>query len=278
MLKDSLVQVLSQEELARVYSAFDVIGDIVIIKVPDGLATRKKLIAEAILKNTKQARTVFAQTSAVKGEYRVRDLEFLAGEHKTLTEYKEHGCRFKVDVASTYFSPRLSTERLRIANLVQGNEQIVNMFGGVGTFSVLIARKNETATVYSIDYNPQAAELCELNAKLNKVRDRVISICGEASSAIREQLAGHCHRVIMPLPERAHEYVDSAILALKDQGMVHYFAHIKSDNKKQAEKEAMRDVERAFRNYSHAIILVRTVREVGPRIYQMVSDVHVRKN
>jgi tRNA (guanine37-N1)-methyltransferase len=277
MLRDSLTSALSEEELSRVYSAFDVIGDIVIIKVPDDLDSKKALIANAILKNIKQAKTVFAQVSAVKGEYRIRELEFLAGENNSVTEYKEHGCRFKVDVARTYFSPRLSTERLRIAEMVQDGERVVNMFGGVGTFSIIIARKNKTAIVYNIDSNPNASELCELNARLNKVQDRVVSICGDAASVIRGQFADRCSRVIMPLPERAREFVDSACLALKGQGIVHYFAHVKSDSKKAAEQKAIEETKNAFANYAHEVMSVRTVREVGPRLYQIVSDVAVRK-
>ncbi|HKU49172.1 MAG TPA: class I SAM-dependent methyltransferase family protein, partial [Nitrososphaera sp.] len=177
MLKEVLAGVLSSEETLQVYSAFDQIGSIVIIKIPDALVSKKPVIAQAILDNIKTAKSVFVQVSAVQGDFRVRDLEFVAGENTTLTEYKEHGCRFKVDVAKAYFSPRLSTERQRIAEMVQDNDTIVNMFAGVGTYSIVIARMNRTCRVYSIDSNPAAAELCTINAKLNKVGDRVDSIC-----------------------------------------------------------------------------------------------------
>ena len=47
MLKQVLGSILTPEETAQVYSAFDQIGDIVIIKIPDELMPKKKLIAEA---------------------------------------------------------------------------------------------------------------------------------------------------------------------------------------------------------------------------------------
>src|SRR6185503_2909287 len=137
-----------------------------------------------------------------------------------------------VDVAKTYFSPRLSTDRLRIAKMVGDNETIVNMFAGVGTDSVVIARTNKTCRVYSIDSNLAASELDRINAKLNKVHDRVFSICGDASEVIKRQLVGQADGVLMPLPERAKEFIEPAVLALKQQGVVHYFAHLKADNKK----------------------------------------------
>ena len=278
MLKQVLQSVLSPDEAAQVYSAFDQIGDIVIIKIPDELAQKKELIAGAILANVKTAKAVFAQASAVKGDFRVRELEFLAGENRTLTEYKEHACRFKVDVARTYFSPRLSTERQRIAQLVGSDETIVNMFAGVGTYSIVIAKMNKTCKVYSIDSNSAAAELCEINAKLNKVQDRVFSICGDATDVIKGQLAGKADRVLMPLPERAREFIEPAVLALKEKGTVHYFAHVKADSKKEASQEVgLADAQEAFAKYDHEVGTVKVVREVGPRIYQIVADVLVKK-
>ena len=276
MLKNILSNILSSDEVSQVYSAFDQIGDIVIIKIPNELMPKKKFIADTILAHVKSAKAVFAQVSPVRGDYRVRNLEFIAGENRTITEYKEHGCRFRVDVAKTYFSPRLSTERLRIANMVGEGETIVNMFAGVGTYSILMARMNKTCKVYSIDSNAVAAELCEANAKLNKVQDRVVSIHGDAAKVIKDQLAGQADRVLMPLPERAKEFVDSAVLALKKKGVVHYFIHIRADNKKTSKNLGLQDAHKAFVKYNHIVQQVRVVRGVGPRIYQIVADISVK--
>ena len=275
MLKQVLSTILSPEETAQVYSAFDQIGDIVIIKIPDELASKKAIIATAILDNIKTARSVFAQASPVRGEFRVRDLEYLAGENRTITEYKEHACRFKVDVARTYFSPRLSTERLRIARMVEENEIVVNMFAGVGTYSVVIAKANKTCRVYSIDSNLAASELDSQNAKLNKVQDRIVTIHGDAAKVIKDQLAATADRVLMPLPEKAKEFADSAVLAIKSKGTIHYFAHVKADGKKACQELGLKDAQEAFAKYHHRVMGIRVVREVGPRIYQIVADVSV---
>ena len=277
MLKAVLATVLAPDEAARVYSAFDQIGDIIIIKVPDGLAEKKKVIAEAILANVKTAKAVFAQSSAVRGDFRVRDLEHLAGDNRTVTEYKEHGCRFQVDVAKAYFSPRLSTERQRIAGLVSDDETIVNMFAGVGTYSIIAAKANRTCKVYSIDSNPVANDLCIQNVKLNKVADRVFPICADATQAIMAQLAGVADRVLMPLPERAKEFVSPAVAALKERGVIHYFTHVKADAKKGAKEVGTQDAANAFAGRDYEILETTVVREVGPRIYQIVADVEVTK-
>ena len=159
----------------------DVIGDIIIMKIPDSLQYKKCIIGRRLAENTKHAKCCFFSPDFICGwRFQLRKLELLAGADRTVTEYHEHGCRFKVDVSKVYFSPRLSTERHRIAEKVKDNEIITNMFAGVGTFSILIAKQNPRSTVFSIDSNPKANILCLVNAKLNKVQDRVFPFCGDA--------------------------------------------------------------------------------------------------
>src|SRR5918996_3869967 len=276
ILKKILSDSLTPDEISLVYSAFDVIGSIVIVKIPDALKLKKQIIGEIILQNIKPAQSVFAQTSAVRGDYRIRSLEFIAGEYNTVTEYREHGCRFRVDIQNTYFSPRLSTERLRIAKLISENEVIANMFAGVGTFSIIIAKINKTCKIYNIDCNPFANEMSIINAKLNRVQNRVLPICGNAKDVIHDQIRGQCDRVLMPLPERSSEFVDSAILALKGgRGVIHFYVHVKANSKNTAREKADSDIQTIFNKYQHEILHTRIVREVGPRVYQIVSDVRI---
>jgi tRNA (guanine37-N1)-methyltransferase len=275
-LRTLLGDVLTAEEKRSIYSSFDVIGDIVIMKIPDSLLYKKYAIGNRLLENLNSANSVFLQTSAIEGDYRLRKLELLAGTNQTVTEHHEHGCRFKVDVRKVYFSPRLSTERLRIAEKVQDNEIVTNMFAGVGTFSILIAKQNPRSVVFNIDSNARASLLCLVNAKLNRVQDRVFPFCGDAKHIASKILSGISNRVLMPLPERAKEFVDSAIACLKQQGgTIHYFAHVGGHNKKDAINEGILNTTNAFKEYTHVIAGTRVVREVGPRLYQIVSDVSV---
>ena len=108
---------------------------------------------------------------------------------------------------------------------------------------------------------------------------RIVSICGDAAQVINDQLAGQADRVLMPLPERAKEFVEPAVLALKKQqgGIVHFFAHIKADSKKSSQELGLADVHDAFQKYDHNVLEVRVVREVGPKVYQVVADILVRR-
>lgn len=275
MLKKALSGVLTENENMEIYSAFDQVGDIIIIRIPESLLDKRKLIGETLLKNVKSAKSIFYQISDVSGDFRTRNLELLAGENKTETEYREFGCRFIVDVEKAFFSPRLSTERERIANLVTDGETVINMFGGVGMFSITSAKKKK-CLVYSIDINPVASELCERNIVFNKLAGKVISINGDASSTIKERLPDVGDRTLMLLPERSDEFLEYAVLATKNGGIIHYYSHTHSETKKNAPKDAEEHLVEIFPVKAN-ILNSRVVRAVGPRYYQTVVDVKISK-
>jgi len=275
MLKRALEGVLTDQESEELFSAFDQIGDIIVIRIPDSLLSKKKVIGETLLKEVSTAKSVFYQSSDVTGDFRTRSLELLAGEDKTETEYKEFGCRFFVDVEKAFFSPRLSTERERIADVIIDGETVINMFGGVGMFSILAA-KNKKCTVYNIDINPVASQLCEKNISLNKLAGKVISLNGDASQIVNDQLKEKGDRTLMLLPERSDEFLESAILATKNGGIIHYYSHIHADKKQDAPKLSEEHYLKVT-NVKSEILGSKIVRAVGPRYYQTVVDVKITK-
>jgi len=275
MLKKTLEGILTSRESDELISAFDQIGNIIIVRIPDSLLPKKKLIGETLLAQVKNANSVFYQSSSVEGEFRTRNLEILAGDDKTETEYKEYGCRFVVDVKKVFFSPRLSSERIRIAELVNDGEVMINMFGGIGMFSIIAAKKRK-CTVYNIDINPDATKLCEKNVTLNKLVGNVITIHGDALEVIKNQLENKSDRTLMLLPEKSDEFLNSAVLTTKSNGVIHYYSHIHADKKLDAPKLS----EQHFMEKTpvkSTILESKIVRPVGPRFYQTVVDVRIIK-
>ena len=270
MLKEAVAGILSEKEIEDLYGAFDLVGDIIILRIPGSLVSKKKTIGKVLLEKVKTAKSVFYQSSPVSGDFRTRKLELLAGEDKTETEYKEYGCRFKVDVEKAFFSPRLSTERDRIANLIKDGETVINMFGGVGMFSIIAAKKKK-CVVYNIDINPSATKLCEQNIKLNKLVGKVESLTGDATKIIEERLSGKGDRVLMLLPEKSDEFLDSAIMATKKNGIIHYYCHIHGDKKNEVSRLAKEHFLEVMKIKTE-VLGSKIVRPVGPRFYQAVVD------
>ncbi len=263
---------------AKIYNSYDLVGDIAVIKTPADSVEDAKKAAEAIMRiYSRRVKAVFMQTSAVCGDFRVRQLKFLAGENRTVTVYKEHGCDFKVDVERCYISPRLLFEHKRISSLISSGEVVVNMFSGVGCFSILIA-KTPNVKVYSIDINPVAYEFMQENVQLNKVSDSVVSLLGDSKDIVVSQLRGVADRVLLPLPELALEYLPYALLALKQSGgCIHYFdfQHAAKDEDP-VEKTCQKIVKCLdVLGVTYRIGFSRVIRSIGPFWYQTVLDIYV---
>ncbi len=224
------------------------------------------------MNEVKNVRCVFEQEGGIEGEHRLRNLRHLAGEKRTLTLHRENGCVFKVDVARCYFSPRLSTERLRIARQAKSGERVLNMFAGVGPFSIPIA-KFAGARVASCEINEYACELHEENDRLNKVEESVRVIKRDAEELPRK-LKLKFDRVVMPHPSQADRFLPVALAMAKKGGTIHYYRHVLGQNQEEASESLVGEFSGLIppgTRYS-----LRKVREVGPRWLEMVADLKLR--
>jgi tRNA (guanine37-N1)-methyltransferase len=279
IVREVAAEVFGEEYANLMTRSYDIIGDIIIIKLPDKFLQKRFLYGEKLLERMPYIKVVYRQVEPVRGTYRIRRLEHLAGEERTWTIYKEHGIRLKVDVEKTYFSPRLSTERLRIMKLVEDGETIINMFAGVGSYSILIAKYKNIHHIHSIDINPVAIDYHLENNIINKVEDKITLYRGDAGEMIDKYLTNIGDRILMPLPERAIEYLKYAIKALKDIGWIHIYLHISyKDRWQEAIKEGIKLVKNKIgERYSIKEIDGTKVREVAPRILQVCINTYIKK-
>ena len=167
-ITELLKDILTANEIENLKTSFDIIGDIVILEIPEELENKKREIGKATLEFTKR-KSVFMKKSAIHGTTRIRDLELIAGDDKSETIHKEHGARLQLNVEEVYFSPRLATERKRVSDSVNPNEKILDMFCGIGPFPIVIA-KNNNVSITAVDINKQAIEYLKNNIKLNKLQ------------------------------------------------------------------------------------------------------------
>lgn len=202
------------EEVLGRRAHFEVVGDVAILNSPD----REE--ASAIMAVHKNVLTVISPLTPVEGEYRTRRFQHVAGERKTVTLHKEHGLRYQIDLENAYFTPRLGTERLRVAKLVGPGDVVFDMFAGVGPFALLLAKRG--AKVVAVDKNPDAVRLMRENAALNRIDDIEI-LEGDAATFTTRYECSADH-IIMNLPHTAHDFLEHAIRIARDGGVVHYYA------------------------------------------------------
>jgi tRNA (guanine37-N1)-methyltransferase len=200
-------------------TSFDIIGTVAIIKIPYELADYKEKIGESILDSQKNLKTV-AVDSGVEGEERVRNLEVVAGEESTDTVHKEYGIELEIDPARVYFSPRLANERWRVVQKVEDGEVVIDMFCGIGPFSILIAKNRNPMRIHAIDINSEAVHFLKKNIQRNKVSN-ITPILGDSKAIVPE--LEPADRIIMNLPHSANDFLKVALMNIKNDGVIHYY-------------------------------------------------------
>jgi len=220
LISDYRVLVEIPDELRPLLPAsYDTLGSVALVKMAPEVAPYAAKIGQAIIATQTSIRTV-CMDSGVVDEFRTRNVKVVAGEKTTETVHKEYGLTFKIDVSKVFFSPRLATERDIVARQVNPGETVIDMFAGIGPFSIMIAKTRAPSAVFAIDVNPEAISLMKENISINKVQS-VMPILGDAREEIKR--LEKADRIIMNLPHDAKNFVADALTALKPAGVIHYY-------------------------------------------------------
>ena len=199
-------------------SSYDIIGNIAIL--PEKTKNANK-VAQTLLKNFKNIKTVVVKTGIHYGKYRLQKTKIIAGKKTKTALHKENNCIFKLNVDKTYFSPRLGNERLRVAKLVKKNESILVMFSGISIYPIEISKFSKAEEIFGIEINPAAHKFAQENLKLNKVTN-VKLFLGDVRKVL-PKIKKSFDRIVMPLPRDAESYLDLAIKKLKPKGVIHLY-------------------------------------------------------
>jgi tRNA (guanine37-N1)-methyltransferase len=257
--------------------SFDVIGDIAVIDLSSELTPYSLEIGNGILRVNPNVRLVVRKSGEVSGKFRTRRLQILVGSGGTETIHREFSCSYHLDLSLVYFNPRLSYERLRVTKQVEESEVVVDMFAGVGPYSVLIAKLQPTSRVYSIDINPSAIKYLEENTFGNRVADRVVPLLGDARELSKLKVRGIADRVIMNLPSEAGNYVDAALRTLKREGgIVHFYQFAQRDAIVDSIKDSFKSSVIGENREVKSINFCKAIREIAPGKVQVAIDAVVR--
>jgi tRNA (guanine37-N1)-methyltransferase len=251
--------------------SYEVIGDIALLE-EDLDQQKASKIANFLIRTQPNIKTVLKPLTPVIGEFRLREFRIIAGEPKTETVHREYGCSYKVDLSKAYFTPRLSTERSRILSWIKEGDVIIDMFAGVGPYSILLAKSKKPLNVLAIDKNPDAVYYLKENITLNSAKN-IEAIEGDSREEAKK-FANTADHVIMNLPHRAHEFLDSAILLTKPGGIIHYYGIAHEDDLFEGYIKLISvAAERAGRHIK--ILEKRVVRSYAPHQYNICIEVKI---
>ena len=187
---------------------------------------------------------------------------------ETETIHKENGCLFKLDLSKVMWSKGNNNERLRIAKLVGDNETVIDMFAGIGYFSIPIGVHSNAKEVISIEINPNSYKfLCD-NINLNKLNN-VTPILGDC---MVETPKFKADRILMGYVKTTHHYLKVAIDSLNKGGILHYHETVpeKLMNTRPIERiiaqSGNRDVE---------LLKINKIKKYAPGVEHVVIDARI---
>jgi len=271
-IKELFKNKLSKKERELIPSAFDVVGSILIFSdFPKELIKKEKMIAEVIIQELKQVTTVCKKTNKYSGKYRTPSLKIIGGDKTKEVLHHENGVRLKLDVEKVYFSPRLATERLRVAKLVKPREDVLVMFSGCAPYPCVIAKNSKAKSIIGVEINPIAHGYGLENLVLNKL-DNVGLMKGDAKRVL-STITKKFDRIIMPLPKTAEDFLEIALKHTKKGTIIHFYKFV-NEAAINEEKDLIRTLCSLARK-SCRIQKVVKCGHFGPGVFRMSFDIKI---
>ncbi|MBD3214792.1 MAG: class I SAM-dependent methyltransferase family protein [Candidatus Lokiarchaeota archaeon] len=281
--KDKLVEKLRVEltegELELLPSGFQTLGGIIIIKLDEQLLEKKKLIANAYLDILHYMRSVYLNRGKIEGQFREPErIEYIAGKKDPVVEHKEHGVVYRFNIKKIMFSKGNINERKHLASLVKSGEVIVDMFAGIGYFSLPIAILADPKDIYSIELNPTAYKYLVENIQLNNVQEVVHPIHGNCKEEVlRLSEEGiKADRIIMGVFPAPKDYIEEALTLVKNSGTIIHYEGIADREKNLVLYNEFAEIAES-QKFITELKDKRFVKSYGPNLYHIVYDIFAKK-
>jgi len=253
--------------------AYDNFGNIVVVKFPANFKIRdKKKFAEKLLRKQKGVKTVLEKKERIKGRLRKLSTSYVAGENTKEVLYKENGCTFRFNIDETYFSPRLSNERKEIASKIKQGERVLVMFAGVAPYSIVIAKNSKAKKIFSNEINRKANRYAKLNIRLNKVKDRVELISGDAKK-LPEKIKEKMDVIVMPRPQLKETFLKEAFQLSKKNTRIYYYDFCKQEEIASVVEKVKEEAKKAKKKIK--ILKIKKAGELAPYKIRLRVDFQV---
>jgi tRNA (guanine37-N1)-methyltransferase len=204
-------------------SSFDIIGEIIVIFIPDYLELQKKEIGKYLMTLYPKIRAVFCKTTKADDLYRIQSKELIAGEGSETIHY-ENKLKFKLDIMKVFFSPRQITERMKLVKLIKSKEKICVLFSGIGPIPIYLSKFTNASNIIGIELNTTAHNYALENLALNEVQN--VELINGKVERVLPKLAQEeqFDTIIMPIPKDSGSFIEIINHALKTNGrIISYF-------------------------------------------------------
>ena len=264
---------LNESELNLLPATCRFIGRVVILKLPRQLLKKKKIIGAAVLKLFPYMQTVCIEKK-ISTFRREPKIEVIAGAKKTETILTEHGCRLLLDPAKVMFSVGNKFEKERLMKICKRGETIVDMFAGIGYWTIPIAKFCAPKKIFAIDKNKIAVEYLRKNCVLNKVQNKVEILQGDCRD-FSHILESKSDRIIIGWIFETEKFLPAALRMCRKKCAIH-FHRISHPSELPALKKKILQIARK-QKCKIKFLGAREVKTYSPRRRHFVIDISINK-
>jgi tRNA wybutosine-synthesizing protein 2 len=272
-IKKLLANQISPSLINKIPNKWEQVGDVVTIVILPELEGCKEKIGETFAE-VLNCKTVLRDIGGIKGELRKPDVEVIFGSKNTETIHKENGVKFKLDPQKIMFSSGNINERIRMANISAIKETVVDLFAGIGYFSLPLAVHGKVKKIYSCEKNPVSYNyLCE-NIALNNVTSVVEPLFGDNREIAPKNVAD---RVIMGYIGNTASFLSTAFNCLKNScGVIHFHDKFSEKNVPKMTMEKIKQEASKIDRVAE-LLKYKQVKSYAPGISHFVFDIKVSK-
>eukprot|EP00892_Ulva_mutabilis_P004631 jgi/Ulvmu1/253/UM001_0257.1 len=224
---DILRKILPED--VEVPGSFETIGSIAHYNLRPGHVPYKHLIGQVCLDKNPAIKTVVTKVKEIENEFRVFEMEVIAGDDSFETEVSQHGMCFRLDFSKVFWNSRLEHEHHRLVNkYFRPGQVVIDVMAGIGPFAVPAAKLG--CRVLANDLNPDSFKWLQENIRINKVADNVHCFCLDGRDFVRMVNAAHgwTHERIQSVQAECERLGETTRIpagwARPDQGVVWHHA------------------------------------------------------
>ena len=244
---------------------WEIAGDVITVKMDPSLFQYAEEIGRAYAE-VLEARSVWADISGVSGEFREPDMRLLYGSGGESVKL-ENGIRYCFDVTKVMFASGNLAERKRMKDLDCSGETVVDMFAGIGYFTLPLAKFSGARRVFACEKNPNSYGFLVRNLALNEI-DNVIPILGDNRDIAGRRFAD---RILMGYVQTTSQFLEKALELAKPGCIIHYHDTFPTGQ----QEKFVNDIFSKACDKDYEVERIIEVKSFAPSVSHYVADVRV---